>query len=128
MSYTKSMPLGLTNDYIFRYVFGRKESTPMLLDLVNAVLSDSGSSPVVSLELQNPINTRDAYWAKETVLDIKALGEDRRLFDIEMQVSEDPNFVNRSLYYGPKRIPARLIVETNTRNCGRLSASTCSIL
>jgi predicted transposase/invertase (TIGR01784 family) len=93
------MSLGLTNDYIFRYVFGRPESVPMLLDLVNAVLTDSGSSPVVSLELQNPINTRDTYWAKETVLDIKATAEDKQQFDVEMQVSEDPNFANRSLYY-----------------------------
>jgi predicted transposase/invertase (TIGR01784 family) len=93
------MSLSLTNDYIFRYVFGRPESIPMLQDLVNAVLTDVGSRPVVSLELKNPVNTRDAYWSKETVLDIKAMGEDKRMFDIEMQVSEDRNFANRSLYY-----------------------------
>jgi predicted transposase/invertase (TIGR01784 family) len=97
--YTKTMSLGLTNDYIFRYVFGRKESTPMLLDLVNAVLTDAGSRPVLSLELQNPVNPRDASWAKETVLDILAIDEDKRQFDIEMQVSANPYYANRSLYY-----------------------------
>ncbi len=99
MSYTKLMSLGLTNDYIFRYVFGREESVPMLLNLVNAVLTDAGSCPILSLELQNPVNPRDASWAKETVLDIRAIGEDRRQFDIEMQVSANPFFANRSLYY-----------------------------
>jgi predicted transposase/invertase (TIGR01784 family) len=32
-------------------------------------------------------------------LDIKAVGQDKQLFDIEMQVSGDRHFVNRSLYY-----------------------------
>jgi len=99
VSYTKLMSLGLTNDYIFRYVFGREESVPMLLNLVNAVLTDAGSRPILSLELQNPVTPRDASWAKETVLDIRAIGEDRRQFDIEMQVSANPFFANRSLYY-----------------------------
>lgn len=67
--------------------------------MVNAVLTDAGASPVLSLELQNPINPRDASWTKETVLDIRAVGEDRRQFDIEMQVSNNPYFANRSLFY-----------------------------
>jgi len=99
MRYSEIMALRFTNDFIFRYVFGREENKPLLLDLVNAVLADAGGRPVISLELQNPVNLRDAAWGKETVLDIKALGEDRCQFDIEIQVSGNPNFINRSLYY-----------------------------
>ena len=43
MHYSEFMALRFTNDFVFRYVFGREESKPMLLDLVNAVLTDAGS-------------------------------------------------------------------------------------
>jgi predicted transposase/invertase (TIGR01784 family) len=93
------MGLRFTNDFIFRYVLGREEAKPLLLDLINAVLEDAGCLPIISLDLRNPVNPRDASWAKETALDIKAVGQDKQLFDIEMQVSGDHCFVNRSLYY-----------------------------
>jgi predicted transposase/invertase (TIGR01784 family) len=99
MQYIEDMGLRFTNDFIFRYVLGREETKPLLLDLVNAVLEDAGCHPIISLDLRNPVNPRDASWAKETVLDIKAVGHDKRIFDIEMQVSCDRYFVNRSLYY-----------------------------
>ena len=99
MQYTEIMGLRFTNDFIFRYVLGREEAKPLLLDLVNAVLEDAGCQPIISLELRNPVNPRDASWSKETMLDIKAVGHDKRLFDIEMQVSGDRCFVNRSLFY-----------------------------
>ncbi|OHD24471.1 MAG: hypothetical protein A2Y38_07070 [Spirochaetes bacterium GWB1_59_5] len=99
MKYIDGMSLRLVNDYIFLYVFGREETKNLLLDLVNAVLVDAECQPVLSIELKNPVNLRDAYWAKETVLDIRATGEDHRQFDIEMQVNNQLGFVNRSLYY-----------------------------
>jgi predicted transposase/invertase (TIGR01784 family) len=99
MQYIESMGLRFTNDFVFRYVLGREEAKSLLMDLVNAVLEDAGCTPIISLDLRNPVNPRDASWAKETVLDIKAVGQDRQLFDIEMQVSGDRHFVNRSLYY-----------------------------
>lgn len=103
MKYTKDMELRLVNDYIFLYVFGREESKEILLDLVNAVLVDAGIKPIVSLTLKNPVNLRDAYWAKETILDICATSEDQRQFDIEMQVDNQKGFLNRSLYYWAQR-------------------------
>jgi len=99
MNYTDDMALHMTNDFVFHYVFGRPESVPLLLKLVNAVLVDAGSPPVVSLELRNPVSPRDARWAKETVLDVKAIDEKRRQIDIEVQVVGNRYFVNRSLYY-----------------------------
>jgi len=82
MNYANDMALRMTNDFIFHYVFGRPESVPVLLKLVNAVLVDAGSPSVVSLELRSPVSLRDARWAKETVLDIRAIDENRRQIDI----------------------------------------------
>jgi len=99
MQYTNDMGLRLINDFIFRYVFGREENTRFLIDLVNAVMEDAGARIVRTLELKDPVSLRDSKWAKETVVDILATGEDGRQFDIEMQVHPHKGFVNRSLYY-----------------------------
>jgi predicted transposase/invertase (TIGR01784 family) len=93
------MGLRLVNDFIFLYVFGREETKNLLLDLVNAVLIDADCPTIQSLELKNPVNLRDSFRGKETVLDLRAVADDNRQFDVEMQVTRHPAFVNRSLYY-----------------------------
>lgn len=93
------MPLKLTNDFIFKVVFGQESNKDLLLDLVNAVLADSGQATAVSLILKNPVNLRTARWDKETALDVSAVDATGRVFDIEIQVEPDPNFARRSLYY-----------------------------
>jgi predicted transposase/invertase (TIGR01784 family) len=108
MNYIDDMGLRLVNDYIFLYVFGREETKDILTDLVNAVLVDAGCRPVLSLELKNPVNLRDTYWAKETVLDICATGEDHRQFDIEMQMNNQRGFINRTLYYWSQQYSQQL--------------------
>jgi predicted transposase/invertase (TIGR01784 family) len=50
-------PIRLTNDFVFRYVFGRRESEPILLDLVNAEKEDTDMSTLLS---KNP-NLERAY-------------------------------------------------------------------
>ena len=50
--YIRCMALRLTNDFIFKYVFGREETKDILIDLINAVLSDSGFEPVASIVLR----------------------------------------------------------------------------
>jgi hypothetical protein len=97
--YSQDVELRLINDYIFKYVFGREETKDVLLDLVNAILEDSGWPRVRSLTLGNPTQGRSGSFFKETVLDIQAEDEHDRQFDIEIQVNSNPYFVNRSLFY-----------------------------
>jgi predicted transposase/invertase (TIGR01784 family) len=93
------MALTLTNDFIFKYVFGREENLDILLDFINAVLTDSGFKAVQSVELKNPFNMRSAAYLKESILDIKASDEFGVQYDIEVQIVQEPNFAARSLYY-----------------------------
>lgn len=108
MKYIGDMGLRLVNDFIFLYVFGQEETKDLLLDLVNAVLVDAECQPVRSIELKNPVKLRDASWAKETVLDICATGEDKRQFDIEMQMNYQRDFINRTLYYWAQQYSRQL--------------------
>jgi hypothetical protein len=68
--YSQDVELRLINDYIFKYMFGREETKDVLLDLVNAILEDSGWPRVRSLTLGNPTQGRSGSFLKETVLDI----------------------------------------------------------
>ena len=102
------MALTLTNDFVFKVVFGQEATTDILVDLVNAVLEDEDFPSVVSLVLNNPVNVRQTEWLKETNLDIKATDSSGRQFDVEMQVSSDPAFASRSLYYWARQYSDQL--------------------
>ncbi|MGH7135819.1 MAG: PD-(D/E)XK nuclease family transposase, partial [Pirellulales bacterium] len=41
-------------DYAFKHVFGREESKPALMSLLNAVLQPAAGQGIASLELLNP--------------------------------------------------------------------------
>ena len=91
--------LRITNDFVFKYVFGRDEATPVLLDFVNAVLEEASAPLASSITHLNPFSGRDAHWGKEAILDVRAQDDTGRQFDIEVQIERTPAFVNRTLYY-----------------------------
>ena len=77
--------LRITNDFVFKYVFGRDEAAPVLLDFVNAVLSEAGARRAATIVYLNPVHNRDARWGKEAILDVRVEDEKGRQFDIEVQ-------------------------------------------
>ncbi len=102
VEYDDCSSLRLTNDFIFKYVFGREDNSPRLLALVNAVLEDAGFKKVVSLEIKNSELPKDASWLHALVLDIRATDENGNGYDIEVQLGHKENFEYRSLLYGAK--------------------------
>ena len=73
-------------DYAFKHVFGREESKPALISLLDAVLQPAAGQGIASLELLNPFNEKASESAKLSVVDIKARDESGRQFLIEMQI------------------------------------------
>jgi hypothetical protein len=59
-------------DYAFKHVFGREESKPALVSLLNAVLQPAAGEGIVGLELLNPFNAKAFESAKTCIVDIKA--------------------------------------------------------
>jgi hypothetical protein len=47
-------------DYAFKRVFGREQNKPLLIHLLNAVLQPPPAGRVVSLEILNPFNEKEA--------------------------------------------------------------------
>jgi predicted transposase/invertase (TIGR01784 family) len=95
------MLLGIdpTVDYAFKHLFGRDATRPILIDVVNEVLTPSSGHRVEEIDLLNPFNPKQSLDDKLSILDIKARDQSGRFFNIEMQMVAFPHYQKRILYY-----------------------------
>lgn len=88
--------LKVTNDYVFKRIFGKQGNESILKDFLIAVLK----LPIEKIEI-----IKDAHLEKTVVenksgiLDIKATLNNNITVNIEMQVRNQYNMIDRSLYY-----------------------------
>ncbi len=102
------MRIRVTNDVIFRALFGNPAHKEVLLALINAVLGDSGSELIRSIEIVSPYNLPEVYKAKESICDIKAISESGKIIDIEMQMLRKADYIDRSIYYCAHNLSSQL--------------------
>ncbi len=91
--------LALTDNYYFKFIFGRSESTSSLQDLLNALLEVVCERQIKSLTLKDPALNPLFYRQKSAILDIVAVDETDRIFNIEMQAYQEKNLPERFLDY-----------------------------
>ncbi|MDX2302855.1 MAG: Rpn family recombination-promoting nuclease/putative transposase [Microscillaceae bacterium] len=103
-------------DLVFKKLFGSEENKDILLSLINAILPLS--QQIAKITLKNPYNVSDYAEGKLSILDIKAEGEDGRLFDVEMQIRGSKFYGKRSLFYWAKIFGSQLdyVLEENQNN------------
>ncbi|MBR4750938.1 MAG: Rpn family recombination-promoting nuclease/putative transposase [Thermoguttaceae bacterium] len=89
----------LYQDRCFRAVFGSEEAKGALLGLLNSILAEAKRPRAADLTLTNPFLLPKDSEDKSPILDIRAVDENGRLFDVEMQVCREPGFIKRALYY-----------------------------
>ena len=88
--------LNLTNDFVFKKVFGKKGNESILKDLLEAILKIK----IKKIELQTEVELeRELIDDKTGVLDIEATIDDNTIIDIEMQMRNQYNMKERSLFY-----------------------------
>ena len=88
--------LKLTNDFIFKKVFGKKGNESILKDLLEAILK----MKIKKIELQAEVELeRELIDDKTGVLDIEATIDDNTIIDVEMQMRNQYNMKERSLFY-----------------------------
>lgn len=95
----KNKTLELTNDYIFKRVFSKKENEDILKDLLESILE-------IRIEKIETIETiEEVEIAPERiedrigVLDLKATVNENTTVDIEIQVKDYHNMIERSTFY-----------------------------
>lgn len=86
-----------TNDYIFGRIFGQKKNSELLKDLLEAILPDI---KIKKLEVNKQVPLeRQLIKDKLGVLDIVATLNDDIKVNIEMQIKDYKNTIDRSLFY-----------------------------
>ena len=106
----ESMPMNIsaTADTFVHYLFASPGNETILCSFVNAVQDNAGLPPVKETRVLNPFNPKTFLTDKRSIIDIKAIAKNDRLFVIEFQVAEHVAFVNRALYYWSKTYGGQL--------------------
>ena len=92
----KNVELQLTNDYIFKRLFSKKGNEDILKDLLEGILE----IPIEKVEVMQEVELeRVDIKDKLGVLDIKAIINEDTTVDIEMQIADEKNMIERTLFY-----------------------------
>lgn len=93
---TGKFPFGLTNDYMFHAVF--QKNLLALKGLISSVLH-MDPDKIKNAVITNPIKIGDQIDEKTFILDIEVLLNNNQLLNLEMQVTNQLNWQDRSLSY-----------------------------
>ncbi|BDU50676.1 Rpn family recombination-promoting nuclease/putative transposase [Haliovirga abyssi] len=101
-------------DFVFKKLFGSEDNKDLLLDFINSVVSEDDR--VTELELKNPYNDKNFRNDKLSILDIKAVDQRGRWYNIEMQIIDQEYFDKRALYYWARLYSGQLSTGINYDN------------
>ena len=87
-------------DFVFKKIFGSEEHPEILISFLNAVLKPQ--KPIVSVEIKNKKKEKEYIEDKFSRLDVKALTSNKEIINIEIQLKNEYNMIQRSLYYWSK--------------------------
>ena len=93
---TGELSYGLTNDYMFRALFQTSELARK--GLIASVLH-MNPNQIQSVDIRNPIKLGEKIEDKEFVLDIEVLLNNNHIINLEMQMTYQLNWQDRSLSY-----------------------------
>ena len=92
----KNVELQLTNDYIFKRLFSKKGNEDILKDLLEGILE----IPIEKVEVMQEVELeRVDIKDKLGILDIRAIINENITVDIEMQMVDEKNMIERTLFY-----------------------------
>lgn len=87
-------------DFVFKKIFGSEEHPEILISFLNAVLKPV--KPIVSVDIKNSDLEKDYIEDKFSRLDVKATTSNKEIINIEIQLKNEYNMIQRSLYYWSK--------------------------
>ena len=95
-------------DVAFKKIFGVEENKDLLMSLINSIVGPEDQ--VIEVTLLNPYNLQSFKTDKLSILDIKALNQDGKRFNIEIQITDSSDYDKRALYYWAKLYTEQLKV------------------
>ena len=107
-------------DFVFKKIFGSEEHPEILISFLNAVLKPK--KPIVSVEIKNSDLEKEYIEDKFSRLDVKALTSNKEIINIEIQLKNEYNMIQRSLYYWSKLYEEQL---SEGDRYDKLSSTVC---
>ncbi|MDU1308820.1 MAG: Rpn family recombination-promoting nuclease/putative transposase [Clostridium perfringens] len=104
-------------DFVFKRLFGAEESKDSLISLLNAIIKSD--SPIKNIELKSPDLEKQHIGDKFCRLDIKAKTDKGEIINVEIQVRDEYNMVQRTLYYWSKLYSDQLGESEKYKNLAR---------
>lgn len=99
--------LPLSNDYVFKRIFGKGGNERILKSLLEAILGIE----IQKIEIKNPEIPKEAIDEKLSILDIKAEINDNTIIDIELQVGNTTAIERRLVVYNAKLVAGEIKVS-----------------
>ena len=87
-------------DFVFKKIFGSEEHPKVLISFLNAVLKPI--KPIIVVEIKNSDIEKEYIDDKFSRLDVKAKTSNNEIINIEIQLKNEYNMIQRSLYYWSK--------------------------
>ena len=89
----------ITNDIIFKSIFGREAHTPILIPMMNAVLGYSPGERITQADILTPFRFGEGVKSRSAVLDIHVKDGRGWRYNIEMQARYETGYLKRALFY-----------------------------
>lgn len=87
-------------DFVFKKIFGSDKHPQVLISFLNAVLKPK--KEITKVEIKNTEIDKSYIEDKFSRLDIKAITSNKEIINIEIQLKNEYNMIQRSLYYWSK--------------------------
>ncbi|EJR29903.1 Rpn family recombination-promoting nuclease/putative transposase [Bacillus mycoides] len=98
-TYTKKNLVNLRVDYAFKRLFGVEGNEDILIGFLNAVLQSSIGEKIIALHLDDPHLPKEQKDDKLSILDLRATLNSGIKLNIEVQIRDKKDMIERSLYY-----------------------------
>ncbi|MEZ4524580.1 MAG: Rpn family recombination-promoting nuclease/putative transposase [Desulfobacterales bacterium] len=85
-------------DCVFKSLLGKEENSNLLIHFLNAVLEPAKGMRIREVTILNPYNEKEFIGAKLTIVDVKALDENGKRYQIEIQLAVHPSLSSRILF------------------------------
>ncbi len=102
-------------DLSFKKIFGNQQHTGLLINLLNGLFRTSRDPLIQEVEILNPFMERQHLDDKQCILDIRAKTDRGELINIEMQIINRQDWIERSLYYWSKLYDQQLKIGDEYR-------------
>ena len=107
-------------DFVFKKIFGAENNKFVLIDFLNSAINDKDK--IVDVELKNTDIEKEFLDSKFSRLDIKAITDKKEHVNIEIQVKNEYNMIQRSLYYWSRMYSEQI---GNGENYNKLQRTIC---